>query len=65
MKLICAKLSIICPSCDFENLPGDVFCGGCGQNQTVPSEPPPKELSFEEKIDKIQRYLLAQQELMT
>ena len=52
-----AKLSIICPSCGFENLPGDVFCGGCGQNQTVPSEPPPKELSFEEKIDKIQRYL--------
>ena len=52
-----AKLSIICPNCGFENLPGDVFCGGCGQNLTVPSDPSPKELSFEEKIDKIQRYL--------
>ena len=51
------KLSIICLSCGFENLSGDIFCGGCGQNLKDPLEPSPKELSFEEKIDKVQRYL--------
>jgi len=51
------KLSIICLSCGFENLSGDIFCGGCGQNLKEPSKPSPKELSFEEKIDKVQRYL--------
>jgi len=51
------KLSIICLSCGFANLSGDIFCGGCGQNLKEPLEPSPKELSFEEKIDKVQRYL--------
>ena len=29
----------------------------CGHNLTLPSEPSPKDLSFDEKLDKIQRYL--------
>jgi len=52
-----AKLSLFCPQCDAEISPGDKFCGQCGHNSTLPSEPPPKDLSFDEKIDKIQRYL--------
>jgi class 3 adenylate cyclase/tetratricopeptide (TPR) repeat protein len=51
------KLEMICPKCHFSNPPQFKFCGGCGQDLVVPSEPPVRELSFEEKIDKIQRYL--------
>ena len=39
------------------NLPGSSFCKGCGHNLGPSSEPPPKDLSFDEKIAKIQRYL--------
>ncbi|MEA3361082.1 MAG: adenylate/guanylate cyclase domain-containing protein [Thermodesulfobacteriota bacterium] len=52
-----AKLLLVCPRCGSENLPSDKFCGECGYNLTLPSEPTPKELSFDEKLDKIQRYL--------
>jgi len=52
-----AKLLLICPQCGFENLPKDKFCGECGHDLTHPSKPIPKELSFDEKIAKIQRYL--------
>ncbi len=51
------KLLLICSQCGFENLPTDKFCGECGHDLTLPSKPVPKELSFEEKIAKIQRYL--------
>ena len=51
------KLLKICAQCGYENLPRDKFCGECGQNLPLPSEPTPKDLSFDEKIDKIQRYL--------
>ena len=51
------KFSVICPDCSFENGSGDKFCGGCGHNLAIPSEPPPKDLSFDDKLDKIQRYL--------
>jgi len=52
-----AKLLLACPQCDAEILPDDDFCGDCGHNLTLPIEPTPKDLSFDEKIDKIQRYL--------
>jgi class 3 adenylate cyclase/tetratricopeptide (TPR) repeat protein len=52
-----AKLLLVCPHCGSENLPGDKFCGECGYNLTLPSEPSLKDLSFDEKLDKIQRYL--------
>jgi len=48
------KLEIICSKCGTSNQPGAFFCDECGYNLTLPSEPPPKELSFDEKIEKIQ-----------
>jgi class 3 adenylate cyclase/tetratricopeptide (TPR) repeat protein len=52
-----AKLLLVCPHCHFENLPTDKFCGECGYDLSLPSKPIPKELSFDEKLAKIQRYL--------
>jgi len=50
------KLLLLCPDCRFENIPGDKFCGECGYSLLQPKKAP-KDLSFEEKIDKIQRFL--------
>ena len=55
------KLELQCPRCG-KALPSEAkFCDGCGHNVTLPSEPTPKpspkDLSFDEKLDKIQRYL--------
>ena len=51
------QLEISCPGCNKINPPGSKFCNECGHNLTTPREPVEKELSFDEKIDKIQRYL--------
>jgi len=51
------KLELICPECGKLNPPGSRFCNKCGHNLTLPSEQPSKDLSFDEKLDKIQRYL--------
>ena len=51
------KLLLLCPRCHSENLPLDKFCGECGQNLTASPESTSKELSFDEKLAKIQRYL--------
>ena len=52
-----AKQEKTCPKCNSSNPPGFKFCGECGHNLTIPTEPTSKDLSFDEKIDKIQRYL--------
>ena len=52
-----SKLVLPCPNCDAEIAPGDKFCGECGHNLIVPSEPTRRELSFDEKLEKIQKYL--------
>jgi len=52
-----AKLEKICPHCNSSNPPQFKFCGECGHDLTLPSKPIPKELSFDEKLAKIQRYL--------
>ena len=52
-----AKLEKICPHCNASNPPQFKFCGECGHDLGLPSKPIPKELSFEEKLAKIQRYL--------
>ena len=53
-----AKFELICPTVrSFEILLRIKFCGECGHDLTFPSKPIPKELSFEEKLAKIQRYL--------
>ena len=51
------KLEIICSNCGFANAPNFKFCGECGNDLTLSPEPAPKDLSFDEKLDKIQRYL--------
>ena len=51
------KLERFCPSCNFSNPLQFTFCGNCGHDLSIPSPPALKELSFDEKIEKIQRYL--------
>jgi len=51
------KIEIICPNCNFINPSQFKFCGECGHNLTQPSKPIPQELSFDQKLQKIQRYL--------
>jgi len=51
------KLEIPCPSCSHPYQPGSKFCDECGHNLVLLSEQPPTDLSFDEKIEKIQRYL--------
>jgi class 3 adenylate cyclase/tetratricopeptide (TPR) repeat protein len=52
------KFEITCLKCGFNNRPGSKFCDECGHEFPLPSqEPTPKDLSFDEKLDKIQRYL--------
>jgi len=51
------KLLLSCPKCSSENSPGDKFCGECGHELSLPAKIVPKELSFDEKLQKIQKYL--------
>ncbi len=52
-----AKVELKCPKCGAEIPLGRKFCGECGHDLSLPSRPIPKELSFDEKLVKIQRYL--------
>ena len=53
------RLDKICPQCASSNPADFDFCGECGTNLAAPSSTPapPVELSFEEKLENIQRYL--------
>ena len=51
------KLERFCPSCNFSNPLRFTFCGNCGHDLSIPSPPAFKELSSDEKIEKIQSYL--------
>jgi hypothetical protein len=51
------KLERFCPQCDFGNPSGYEFFGKCGHRLSLPSEPISKELSFDDKLAKIQKYL--------
>jgi len=54
----CGKpMEFHCPKCGSKTPVIGDFCMECGHNLILPSEPSPKELSFDEKLDKIQRYL--------
>jgi len=52
-----AKMELVCPNCGAEVPLDRQFCGECGHNLSLPSEPSPKDLSLDEKLAKIQRYL--------
>jgi class 3 adenylate cyclase/tetratricopeptide (TPR) repeat protein len=51
------KLEKICPECGYNNSLSYKFCGGCGHKLRLPKETPQKDLSFDEKLNKIQKYL--------
>jgi hypothetical protein len=52
-----SKVEKLCPNCGEGNPPEYGFCGECGHNLTQPSGPAPKDLSFDDKLTKIQKYL--------
>ena len=52
-----AKLEKICHSCNSSSPPDFKFCGECGHKLDLPAETYTKDLSFDEKLDRIQRYL--------
>jgi hypothetical protein len=52
------KLELICPGCGKSVPPDSNFCLECGHNLTSPAATaPPRNLSFDEKLSKIQKYL--------
>jgi hypothetical protein len=51
------ELEINCPKCNNLNPPGSKFCEECGHKLSFPTEAPSKDLSFDEKLTKIQKYL--------
>jgi class 3 adenylate cyclase/tetratricopeptide (TPR) repeat protein len=52
-----AKLERICSSCSSPNPPQFKFCGECGDKLDVPATKPRRDLSYDKKIEKIQKYL--------
>ena len=52
-----ADLERVCPKCNYLNPPQFKFCNKCGSSLIFPAQEAPKELSFDEKLAKIQRYL--------
>ncbi|MCK4696713.1 MAG: zinc-ribbon domain-containing protein, partial [Dehalococcoidia bacterium] len=54
-----APLGRKCPNCGTEVRPTAKFCDECGHDiaTSSPTPAPPVELSFEEKLENIQRYL--------
>ncbi len=51
------KLEINCSKCGHLNPPASKFCEACGSKLNLLSEQAPQEISFDEKIAKIQKYL--------
>lgn len=52
-----AELEKVCPRCSFRNPPQFKFCGECGHGLNLRTEPSTRELSFDQKLEKIQKYL--------
>jgi class 3 adenylate cyclase len=48
---------VSCPNCGSIPPPDFKFCNKCGHDLLKPPEEPPKDLSFDQKIEKIQKYL--------
>jgi class 3 adenylate cyclase/tetratricopeptide (TPR) repeat protein len=52
-----AELELVCPKCSYPLTPDSLFCDECGYNLSQPPEKAPKDLSLDEKVAKIQKYL--------
>jgi len=52
-----AKMELRCPNCGAKIPFGMKFCGECGHKFSLPSEPSPRDVSLDEKLANIQRYL--------
>ncbi len=50
-------MELVCHACGAKIPPDRQFCGECGHDLTLLSKTIPQELSFDEKLAKIQRYL--------
>jgi class 3 adenylate cyclase/tetratricopeptide (TPR) repeat protein len=51
------KFGRVCPNCNSVNPLHFSFCGECGHPLSLPANQPPRELPFDEKLRKIQKYL--------
>ena len=51
------QFTVSCPKCNRTNYPGSKFCDECGQSLTPADTTSVRELSFDEKLQKIQKYL--------
>jgi class 3 adenylate cyclase/tetratricopeptide (TPR) repeat protein len=51
------KFELTCPECGTTNRVGSKFCDECGTKLSLPIEQAPKDLSFDQKIAKLQKYL--------
>jgi len=52
-----AKLNLACPKCSTTFTPDSLFCDECGYRLSEFHETAPKDISFDEKLIKIQKYL--------
>jgi class 3 adenylate cyclase/ABC-type dipeptide/oligopeptide/nickel transport system ATPase component len=52
-----AKIETVCPNCNFPNPLQFKFCGKCGHQLSLSAKPVLKEISFDEKLARIQKYL--------
>ena len=52
-----SKFELTCPGCGATNRAGSKFCDECGSKLSLPVEKAPKDLSLDEKLTKIQKYL--------
>jgi class 3 adenylate cyclase/tetratricopeptide (TPR) repeat protein len=52
-----AKLELVCPECSYPLTPDSLFCDECGYSLSQLPEKAPKDLSLDEKLIKIQKYL--------
>jgi class 3 adenylate cyclase/tetratricopeptide (TPR) repeat protein len=52
-----SEFKLTCPKCGATNRGGSKFCDECGSKLNLPVEQAPKDLSFDEKLTKIQKYL--------
>ena len=51
------KFDVTCPECDASNRVGSKYCDECGHQLTITSTTTSQNLSFDEKLAKIQKYL--------